>query len=188
MLRRLRYQLFSRVLRFPLPHFRRVGAGEIIPMITQEVEPLGGFIGDSVALPLYQGGLLLTALVFSFMQDPWMGLAAISLYPVQGWIIPKLQRRVNLLGKERVREVRKLSERISEVVHASQEIHANDTLRYELADFSWRMQRIFEIRFQIYNKKFFIKFLNNFLAQLTPFFFYSVGGYLVIQGAWASKP
>ena len=182
MLRRLRYQLFSRVLRFPLPHFRRVGAGEIIPMITQEVEPLGGFIGDSIALPLYQGGLLVTALVFIFMQDPWMGLAAVSLYPIQGWIIPKLQRRVNLLGKDRVREVRKLSERISEVVHASQEIHANDTLRYELADFAARMERIFEIRFQIYNKKFFIKFLNNFLAQLTPFFFYSVGGYLVIQG------
>jgi len=182
MLRRLRYQLFSRVLRFPLPHFRRVGSGEIIPMITQEVEPLGGFIGDSVALPLYQGGLLITALVFIFMQDPFMGLAAISLYPVQGWIIPKLQRRVNLLGKDRVREVRKLSERISEVIHASEEIHANDTLRYELSDFASRMQRIFEIRFDIYNKKFFIKFLNNFLAQLTPFFFYSIGGYLVIMG------
>ena len=182
MLRRLRYQLFSRVLRFPLPHFRRVSSGELIPMITQEVEPLGGFVGDSVALPLYQGGLLATALVFIFMQDPFMGLAAIALYPVQGWIIPKLQRRVNLLGKDRVREVRKLSERIAETVHASQEIHANDTLRFELADFASRMQRIFEIRFDIYNKKFFIKFLNNFLAQLTPFFFYSIGGYLVIGG------
>ncbi len=182
MLRRLRYQLFSRVLRFPLPHFRRVGSGEIIPMITQEVEPLGGFIGDSIALPLYQGGLLITALVFIFMQDPWMGAAAVSLYPIQGWIIPKLQRQVNLLGKARVKEVRKLSERISETVQSSQEMHANDTMRFELADFAWRMQRIFEIRYDIFRKKFFIKFLNNFLAQLTPFFFYAVGGYLVIQG------
>ena len=47
MLRRLRYQLFSRVMRFPLPHFRRVSSGELIPMVTQEVEPLGGFIGDA---------------------------------------------------------------------------------------------------------------------------------------------
>ncbi|MDX1374640.1 MAG: ATP-binding cassette domain-containing protein, partial [Burkholderiales bacterium] len=30
--------------------------------------------------------------------------------------------------------------------------------------------------------KFFIKFLNNFLAQVTPFVFYSIGGYLVIVG------
>ncbi|MFD0390510.1 ABC transporter transmembrane domain-containing protein [Tistrella bauzanensis] len=40
MLRRLRYDLFMRVLRFPLPHFRRTSAGETIPMITSEVEPL----------------------------------------------------------------------------------------------------------------------------------------------------
>ena len=182
MLRRLRYQLYSRILRFPLPHFRKVSQGELIPMITQEVEPLGGFIGDAFALPMLQGGLLLTALLFIFMQDPWMGIAAIALYPVQGWIIPKLQRRVNLLGKERVKEVRKLSERIGETVSGAQEIHAHDTSQYELADFGHRLGRIFDIRYQIYRKKFFIKFLNNFLNQLTPFFFFSIGGYLVIVG------
>ena len=182
MLRRLRYQLYSRILRFPLPHFRRVSAGELIPMITQEVEPLGGFIGDALALPMYQGGLLITALIFIFMQDFWMGLASISLYPIQGWIIPKLQRRVNLLGKARVREVRKLSERIAETVHSAEEMHANGMARWELAEFSQRMGRIFEIRFDIYNKKFFIKFLNSILAQMTPFFFYAIGGYFVITG------
>ena len=182
MLRRLRYQLYSRILRFPLPHFRRVSAGELIPMITQEVEPLGGFIGDALALPMYQGGLLITALIFIFMQDFWMGLASVSLYPVQGWIIPKLQRRVNMLGKARVREVRKLSERIAETVHSAEEMHANGMARWELAEFTQRMGRIFEIRFDIYNKKFFIKFLNSILAQMTPFFFYAIGGYFVITG------
>jgi len=183
MLRRLRYQLYSRIMRFPLPHFRRVSSGELIPMVTQEVEPLGGFIGDALALPMYQGGLLVTALVFIFMQDPWMGLASISLYPLQGYVIPKLQRRVNLLGKERVKEVRKVSERIAETVGGAEELHANGMARWELAEFTSRMGRIFDIRFQIYRKKFFIKFLNNFLAQLTPFFFYSIGGYFVIQGS-----
>ncbi|MFQ5785735.1 MAG: ABC transporter transmembrane domain-containing protein [Alphaproteobacteria bacterium] len=182
MLRRLRYQLYSYLLRFPLPHFRKVSSGELIPMITAEVEPLGGFIGDAFALPLYQGGLLLTALAFIFAQDWVMGLAAVSLYPLQGYIIPRLQRRVNLLGKARVKEVRKLSERIGETVAGAQEIHANDTSSYELAGFAHRLGRIFDIRYQIYRKKFFVKFLNNFMNQLTPFFFYSIGGYLVIAG------
>ena len=31
---------------------------------------------------------------------------------------------------------------------------------------------IYDIRFEIYQRKFFVKFLNNFIAQLTPFFFY----------------
>ena len=182
MLRRLRYQLYGRILRFPLPHFRKVSQGEIIPMITAEVEPLGGFIGDAFALPMHQGGLLLTALAFIMVQDWRMGVAAIAFYPVQGYIIPKLQRRVNLLGKARVKEVRKLSERIGETVSGAQEIHAHDTSQYELADFSNRLGRIFDIRYQIYRKKFFVKFLNNFMNQLTPFFFFSLGGYLVIVG------
>ncbi len=182
MLRRLRYLLYGRILRFPLPHFRKVSQGELIPMITAEVEPLGGFIGDAFALPVHQGGLLITALIFIMAQDWKMGVAAIAFYPVQGWIIPKLQRTVNQLGKQRVQAVRKLSDRIGEAVTGAGDIHAHDTSAYELADFSSRLGHIFDIRYQIYRKKFFMKFLNNFLNQLTPFFFFSIGGYLVIQG------
>ena len=182
MLRRLRYQLFNRVLRFPLPHFRRISQGEIIAMITTEGEPLGGFFGDAYALPAFQGGTLLTILAFMFIQDPILGLAAIALYPAQIYVIPKLQRRVNELAKQRVRTVRKLSERVGETVSGIQEVRAHDASELELADFSSRVGAIFEIRYKIYRKKFFIKFLNNFLNQLTPFFFFSIGGYLVIQG------
>jgi ABC-type multidrug transport system fused ATPase/permease subunit len=69
MLRRLRYELYSRMLRFPLPHFRRVSSGEIVQMINAEVEPLGGFIGSAFALPAFQGGTLLTVLAFMFVQN-----------------------------------------------------------------------------------------------------------------------
>ncbi len=182
MLRRLRYALISRVMRFPLLHFRNISEGEVVSMVTAETEPLGGFVGESFALPAYQGGLLVTALFFMFVQDPILGIAAIALYPVQGWLIPKLQRRVNLLNKERIQHVRKLSERINEMVAGASEIHAHDTSQFELADFSSRLGAIFNIRYQVYRKKFFIKFLNNFLAQVTPFFFFSIGGYLVING------
>lgn len=182
MLRRLRYQLVELVMRFPLPHFRNVSQGEVVSIVTTETEPLGGFVGESLSLPAFQGGTLLTILAFMFVQDWALGLAAIALYPVQMYAIPKLQRQVNLLAKERVSRVRNLSERVSELVSGIHEVHANDTSQYELADFSSRLGKIFGIRNQLYRKKFFIKFLNNFIAQLTPFFFYSIGGYLVIIG------
>jgi ABC-type multidrug transport system fused ATPase/permease subunit len=182
MLRRLRYELFGRVLRFPLPRFRRVSQGEIVSMITGEVEPLGGFIGDAFALPAFQGGTLLTILAFMFVQDWVLGVAAVALYPLQMYLIPKLQRQVNLLAKERVRTVRRLSERIGEAVSNVEEIHVHDTAEMHRAEFSLFVGKIYDIRFSIYKKKFFIKFLNNFLAQLGPFFFFSIGGYLVITG------
>jgi ABC-type multidrug transport system fused ATPase/permease subunit len=182
LLRRLRYELYQRILRFPMPHFKRVSSGELIPMITAETEPLGEFIGESFALPVFQGGTLLTYLFFIFQQDVFLGVAAIALYPFQLIVIPKLQKRVNALTKERVAVARNLAGRIGETISGIEEVHANDTSHYERAHISQRLGKIYQIRFAIYKRKFFIKFLNNFIAQLTPFFFYSVGGYFVLRG------
>src|ERR1051325_4779470 len=44
MLRRFRFQLYQRLLRFPTSYFQKTSAAQIIPMITVECEPLGGFI------------------------------------------------------------------------------------------------------------------------------------------------
>ena len=181
-LRRLRYELYQRILLFPMPHFKRVSSGELIPMITAETELLGEFIGESFTLPVFQGGTLLTYLFFIFQQDVYLGLAAIALYPFQLIVIPILQKRVNALSKERVAVSRNLTGRIDETISGIEEIHANDTSHYERANISQRLGRVYLIRFAIYKRKFFIKFLNNFIAQLTPFFFYSVGGYFVLRG------
>ncbi|MGH7094363.1 MAG: ABC transporter transmembrane domain-containing protein, partial [Stellaceae bacterium] len=182
MLRRFRYSLYLRLLRFPITYFQKTSSAQIIPMITVECEPLGGFIGDAFVLPLFQGGQLLTIIVFMFLQDPLLGAAAVALYPIQGYIIPKLQRKVNALGKRRVRTVRQVADRVQEAAAGIGEIQANDNVKLQLADFAHIMGTIYDIRYEIYRRKFFVKFLNNFIGQLTPFFFYSIGGYLVIRG------
>lgn len=188
MLRRLRFNLYARILRFPLPHFKKVSQGEIIPMVIAETDPIGGYIGEAWSIPAYQGGTLIVYLTFIFVQDFWLGLAAISLYPAQFWLIPKLQAKVNLLAKERVRTARQLSDKIGESISGVTEVHANDTSRVERADVARRLGRIYEIRYEIFKRKFFIKFLNNFLAQLTPFFFYAIGGYFVIRAVETNDP
>lgn len=182
LLRRLRYQLVDRILRFPRTHLQKVSPGELIPMITAEVEPLGGLMGDAIAHPVFQGGQMLTILVFLFVQNPVLGISAVALIPVQAYVIPRLQRQINLLHKERVRRVRKLADRIGETVVGVQDIHLNDISAYTRSEFGGRLGEIFRIRFDIYRKKFFMKFINNMINQITPFFFYSIGGYLVISG------
>jgi|HubBroStandDraft_4_1064222.scaffolds.fasta_scaffold00670_7 ABC-type multidrug transport system fused ATPase/permease subunit len=182
MLRRLRYDLFVRLMRFPMRHFDRTATGQIIAMLTAELEPVGGFIGDAFALPIAQVGTLVTTFVFMFVQNPALGAAAIALYPVQAYFIPKMQRRIRQLGRERVRKMRVLSDRIGEAIAAQVEIRTNAGAQHQLADVAHRLGEIYEIRFDIYNRKFFVKFLNNFINQLTPFFFYLIGGYFVIMG------
>ena len=56
MLRRFRYQLYQRLLRFPLTHFQKTSSAQIIPMITAECESLGGFIGDAFVRRRFRAG------------------------------------------------------------------------------------------------------------------------------------
>ena len=182
MLRRLRFALFDHILRFPLPHFRRVKSAEMATMIKDEVEPLGGFIGEAIITPLFLGGQALTALFFILYQHIFLGLIAFGMVVMQAVIIPRMRRRLLVLSKERQITARQLAGRIAECVEGAVEIHAHDTSNYERAEISARLGRMFRIRFELFQRKFMIKFLNNFLSQVTPFLFYLVGGYLAIAG------
>ena len=183
MLRRLRYALFDRILRFPLARFRRVKSAELATMIKDEVEPLGGFVGESVIAPTFFALEALTAMFFILYQHVYLGMIAIGVVGTQAIIIPKLRRRLLVLAKARQLGARQLAGRIAEVADGVTEVHAHDTSNYERAEISSRLGTIFRIRFEFYQRKFMIKFLNNFLSQLGPFLFYLVGGYLVIAGS-----
>jgi putative ABC transport system ATP-binding protein len=182
MLRRFRYMLLSRMMRFPKPYFRTTSQGELVSMVTSEAEPMGGLMGDALAQPVFQAGQMLIILVFLFLQSVWFGLAAIALIPLQAYIIPMLQRQINLLNKDRIQEIRSFASEIGESAAGIADLRTNGGVRYRLSMFGNRLGRLFRIRFRIYQKKFFMKFLNNFITQLTPFFFYSVGGVLAIRG------
>src|SRR2546421_2621478 len=183
MLHRLRYALFDYILRFPLTRFRRVKPAEMATMIKDEVEPLGGFIGEALITPLFLGGQALTAMFFILYQQVALGMIALGIVLVQAVLIPRLRRRLLVLGRERQLTARALAGRIAEGVDGAAEIHANDTSNYERAEISPRLGRIFRIRLELYQRKFMVKFLNNFLSQVTPFLFYTVGGYFVIMGS-----
>lgn len=182
MLRRLRFELFDRVLQFPLLQFRKVKQAEIATMIKDEVEPLGGFIGDAFITPAYLGGLAATALLFIFMQNVEMGFVTVAMLSVQIVVIPKLRVKILMLGKQRQLTARQLAGRIAESVDGAVEIHSNDTSNFERADIIDRLGRIFQIRFDLYQRKFFVKYINNMMAQTTPFLYFVIGGYYALKG------
>ncbi len=182
-LRRVRYDLVDRILRFPPESFKRMKGAEVAGMVKDEVEPLGGFTGDAFVLPAMLGGQALTALVFIFVQSFWLGVITAIIVGVQAIIIPRMRRRLLVLGRERQLTARELAGRVSEIVDGIGTIHAYDTSNLERADVASRLGRIFKIRYDLYQWKFLVKFINNFLASVTPFLFYSVGGYLALRGS-----
>lgn len=182
MLRRLRYELYDRILRFPAAHFRKVKQAELATMIKDEVEPLGGFIGDAYVQPMFLGGQAATAIIFIMMQNFLLSLIVIALLAAQMIIIPRLRKPVLVLGRQRQLSARLLAGRIAETADGVNEIHVHGAANYERADISERLGHIFRIRFDLYNKKFVAKFWNNILSQATPFAIYLLGGYFAITG------
>lgn len=182
MLRRMRFDLFSLVLRFTPDALRTVKSSETATIIKDEVEPIGGFIGDAFITPVFLGTQALTALFFIMVQNVWLGLLALGVVAIQLVIIPRLRRELLRLGKERQLASRQLAGRVSEVLDGIEAVHVHNAYGWERAEIGHRLYQLFDLRLQIYNRKFVVKFLNNFLSQLTPFFFYAVGGYFALRG------
>jgi putative ABC transport system ATP-binding protein len=109
-------------------------------------------------------------------------MIAAGIVGVQAVVIPRMRKRLLELGRQRQLTARELSGRVGEIVDGIGTIHGNDTSNLERADIAARLGLIFSIRYDLYQWKFLVKFINNFLAQVTPFLFYAIGGYLALQG------
>jgi putative ABC transport system ATP-binding protein len=182
LLRRLRYDLFAQLLRFRPEDIRAVKPAEAASMIKDEVEPIGDFAGDAFIQPFFLGTQALTALTFILVQNVGLGAIALAVVLVQALLIPRLRRRLITLGVERQIESRKLAGRIGAVVEAAPAIHTHGAAAYNRAGIDNQLARLLGIRISLFKRKFAVKYLNNLLAQVTPFFFYSFGGYLALRG------
>ena len=178
LVRRIRYQLVESAIRGD----PKVTQGELIPIITAETDKLGGFFGDALATPAFQGGTMITILAFLMVQNVWLGVASIAMIPLQLYWIPKLQKQVNLIHRQTVAEKRVLSSHIGDSITGLDNIRSSGATDYTLSFFSHKLGILYHHRINVHIKKNFLKFLNNFINQLTPFFFFLIGGALVIQG------
>lgn len=153
----------------------------------QEVEPIGYFGGSLVAVPIVQGGVLLTSVAFLLLQNVALGLAALIMLPVQLTVLPRLQKRVNLNVRQRVLATRTLGALVTAPMRGGPSVRAPRAAVPvpAVSDLRRGMMHIEElehVRVAINDMKGGIKTLYNYTSNLTPFFFFVIGGYLVVQG------
>lgn len=182
MLRRLRFDLFALMLRFTPEAKREVKASETATIIRDEVEPIGSFIGDAIVVPVFLGTQAATALSFILMQNLWLGLAAGAIVGVQIVVIPRLRREIIRLSRQRQLASRAFAGRVGEVLEGLDAVTVNNASRWERAEIGGRLYNLYDLRLRIYRRKFAVKYLNNLLAQVTPFLFYAIGGMFALRG------
>lgn len=139
--------------------------GIVISMIVAEVEPIGGFVGESVSEPLLQGGIMASVLAYLIHIDPWMALAAIGLFVPQLVFVPLLQSAVNRRTGARIRVLRQLG-----IAMIDRDDDAEDERRIDQA---------FALDMGIFKIKFTMNFLINLCNHLQRVSALLVGGWWV---------
>jgi ABC-type multidrug transport system fused ATPase/permease subunit len=140
--------------------------GIAVSMIVAEVEPIGGFVGESVSEPLLQGGILLSVLAYLIHIDPWMALGAFGLFVPQFLFVPLMQAAVNRRAGSRIRILRQLG--VNVIDQTNGHFRADDQ----------RIDRVFALDMGIFKLKFTMNFLMNLCSHL------QIVSALLIGGWW----
>ena len=164
--RRIRAIVGGSPARSPMPE----ASGIEVSMIVAEVEPIGGFVGESVSEPLLQGGVLLSVLAYMIHVEPWMALAALALFVPQLVFVPLMQHAINRRTGARVWLLRQVS--ISVIAPGE-----GDKKRRRADDA--RIHRVFELNMGIFRLKFTMNFLMNLCNHLEIVGILLVGGWFV---------
>jgi ABC-type bacteriocin/lantibiotic exporter with double-glycine peptidase domain len=145
--------------------------GIAVSMIVAEVEPIGGFVGESVSEPLLQIGIMLSVLGYLVHIDPWMALAAFGLFIPQLVFVPLLQSAVNRRTGARIQVLRQLGIAII----AGNGAAADESSRVD----DRRIDKAFALDMGIFKLKFSMNFLMNVCNHLQIISALLVGGWWV---------
>ncbi len=147
--------------------------GRAVSIIGDEVERLGGFVGEAFAEPLVSGGMIIALLGYMLVVDPLLAGACLAFFVPQVIAVPTIQRAVNRLVERRIGLLRDLGDQIADAGEQRGEVGPDEDAK---------LNAIYRNRIKIYLLKFASKSLVNFFNGLAPVAALIVGGYLVIVG------
>jgi ABC-type bacteriocin/lantibiotic exporter with double-glycine peptidase domain len=167
----------SRRLRRRIAANREFGAemaeGTKQSMIAAEAEVVGGFVGESLAFPLLQAGIILSISGYMLVVDPAVAAVALGFFVPSVILVAIVQPRLNRLTGKKTKVQRGLGEAV---------LQAADDTAAESQTVDRLIERLYGLKIRIAGLKYGVKFVNNLLGHLGPLSVLVVGGYLVIQG------
>jgi ABC-type multidrug transport system fused ATPase/permease subunit len=166
-LRDLRRRIHSVVEAPPASSPAAEAQGIAISMIVAEVEPISGFVGESISEPLLQGGILLSVLAYLIHLEWSMALAAFALFVPQFLFVPLLQAAINWRTGARVQLLRQLG--IGVIDRNNRHGRADDQ----------RIDWVFALDMGIFRLKFTMNFLMNLCNHLQIISALLIGGWWV---------
>ena len=181
-LKRMRTDLYAHILSLPISFFRTIQPGQVVNALINELATISGFVGSAVSVPLINVFTLLAMGGYLFYLNPLLAGLSFVLYPLQIFIIPKLQQRGNEANRYRVNVSRAISGNIGEVITGVHEVHGHAGYGLENDKFSDQSESLLKANVRMNAYRYGIKFANNLFENIGPFILFLVGGAMTIRG------
>ena len=141
-------------------------------IISAESEKVGGFVAESISLPMLQAGTVLSIAAYMLIIEPLVGLVAIAFLMPSVIVVGLAQPVLNRLSRSKITVVRALGESVlRDGRHDAAKGEDSDTL----------VERIYELRLRFVNLKVATKSFNQLVTGLGLLSILLVGGWLAIQ-------
>lgn len=150
-------------------------SGTAVTVISTEIDQLGAFVGQAIAEPLVQGGVLVVIYGYMLAVQPEIALLSAMFFLPQLIVVPWMQSLINSHVDRRVGMLRRLGDRVSE-----DEFEEPDGHRWK--HHLRRLDLIHYNRMRIFVLKHTSKAVVNTLNHLAPLSVLMVGGWMVMEG------
>src|SRR5262249_50805868 len=156
---------------------RKNGSGALVTTISSQAEAVGKFVGDCISTPIVQAGTLVSVLSYMLYTEPRLGLVVLFIAVPQLFIVPIIQRRINVHVRERSHTLVHAGDLI--VDPALRPISSVGSLGSEI---SQAFETIYLARLAVFKLKFGLKFLISALQSTAVFVLLFAGGIMVLNG------
>ncbi len=178
----MRKGLYHHILTLPLNFFRTTQPGMVVSSLVTELASPSNFVGMAVAVPVTNILTLLAFAGYLLWLNPLLAALSLAIYPLVIFLVPLLQKRVNIANKKRVEATRVMSSKIGEAIAGIHEIQGNGAYHIENQKYDRLVEKLMKIRIVWNRYRTGIKITNNFFVSLGPFLVFILGGFLAIKG------
>ncbi|MBV8412708.1 MAG: hypothetical protein JOY64_34145 [Alphaproteobacteria bacterium] len=150
-----------------------VAEGTKQAIISAEAEKVGGFVAESISLPMLQAGTVLSIAAYMLIIEPLVALVAIAFLVPSVVAVGLVQPILDRLSRSKITVVRSLGEAVLRDGR-------RDTAK--AAESDALVERIHDLRLRFANLKVATKSFNQLITGLGLLSILLVGGWLAIQG------
>jgi len=135
-IKRLRGQVFERLLQLPISYYDRNATGVLLSRLTYNTEQIGQAVTDSITVSVRETLTIIGAVGSLFWLNSRLAAIAMTITPVVGWLVTIINRKFRRYGRRIQESVGDITRVTKETLEAPRVIKVYNAQHYQNAQFN----------------------------------------------------